>query len=95
MSDEEEEKPDEVIEVPTTKVKLIVGQGGETIKFIQKKSKCRLQVEKTEEALEVRSFPFPSFPHSAVRSRLLCCCSCGGSPFSLALAKRTSVFRRG
>lgn len=36
-------------------MKLIVGQGGETIKYIQKKSKCRLQVEKTEEMLEARA----------------------------------------
>ena len=43
-SDEEEEKPDAEIEVPEHKVKLIVGPGGEKIKFIQRKSKCRIQV---------------------------------------------------
>ena len=49
--DDEEEKPFETIEVPTSKVKLIVGAGGETIKWIQKKSKARLQVLKTEAVL--------------------------------------------
>ena len=49
--DEQEEKPFETIEVPTSKVKLIVGAGGETIKWIQKKSKARLQVLKTEDVL--------------------------------------------
>ena len=53
-------------QVPTTKVKLIVGQGGETIKFIQKKSKCRLQVEKTEEQLEARRLH--SLSHSSIYS---------------------------
>ena len=49
--DGEEEKPTEVIVVPTNKVKLIVGAGGENIKLIQRKSKARLQVLKKEEAL--------------------------------------------
>ena len=40
---DDEEKPDEEIEVPSNKVKLIIGAGGENIKKIQKKSKCRLQ----------------------------------------------------
>ena len=31
-------------QVPTHKVKLVVGAGGEKIGFIQKKSKCRVQV---------------------------------------------------
>ena len=49
--DGDEEQPTEVIVVPTNKVKLIVGAGGDTIKHIQKKSKARLQVLKKEEAL--------------------------------------------
>ena len=49
--DGDEEQPTEVIVVPTNKVRLIVGAGGETIKHIQKKSKARLQVLKKEEAL--------------------------------------------
>jgi hypothetical protein len=32
-----------VIEVPANKVKLMVGPGGERIKLIQRKSKCRVQ----------------------------------------------------
>jgi ElaB/YqjD/DUF883 family membrane-anchored ribosome-binding protein len=49
--DDDEEKPYETIEVPTSKVKLIVGAGGENIKWIQKKSKARLQVLKTDAVL--------------------------------------------
>ena len=48
---DEEEKPDEEIEVPDNKVKLIIGAGGENIKRIQKKSKARLQVKKKGEEL--------------------------------------------
>jgi hypothetical protein len=32
------------IEVPANKVKLVIGAGGEKIKWIQRKSKCRVQV---------------------------------------------------
>jgi hypothetical protein len=55
--EEEEEKasvedtPDEVIEVPNNKVKLIIGAGGENVKALQKKSGARIQVLKSEEAL--------------------------------------------
>ena len=31
-------------QIPAHKVKLFVGAGGEKIKFIQRKSKCRIQV---------------------------------------------------
>ena len=31
-------------QIPAHKVKLVVGAGGEKIKFIQKKAKCRIQV---------------------------------------------------
>lgn len=48
---DDEEKPDEEIEVPDNKVKLIIGAGGENIKKIQKKSKARLQVKKKGEEL--------------------------------------------
>lgn len=41
---DEEELPDQEIQVPEHKVKLIVGAGGEKIKFIQRKSKCQIQV---------------------------------------------------
>jgi len=55
--EEEEEKasvedtPDEVIEVPNNKVKLLIGAGGENVKALQKKSGARIQVLKSEEAL--------------------------------------------
>ena len=41
---DEEEVPDQEIQIPEHKVKLVVGPGGDKIKFIQRKSKCRLQV---------------------------------------------------
>lgn len=41
---DEEELPDQEIQVPEHKVKLIVGPGGEKIKHIQRKSKCQIQV---------------------------------------------------
>ena len=41
-----EEKPDETVEIPDNKVKLVIGAGGENIRRIQKKSGCRLQVKK-------------------------------------------------
>jgi hypothetical protein len=41
---DDEVVPDKEIQVPEHKVKLIVGAGGEKIKFIQKKSKCQVQV---------------------------------------------------
>ena len=41
---DEEILPDQEIQVPEHKVKLIVGPGGEKIKYIQRKSKCQIQV---------------------------------------------------
>eukprot|EP00884_Botryococcus_braunii_P012232 jgi/Botrbrau1/21009/Bobra.0144s0025.1 len=48
---DEEEKPDVEIQIPTNKVKLMVGPGGEKIKYIQRKAKCRIQVKKEEDEL--------------------------------------------
>lgn len=42
--EEEEPTPDLEIQVPTSRVKLIIGPGGTKIQEIQKKSKCRVQV---------------------------------------------------
>lgn len=53
IKEEEEEKADQELQIPAHKVKLVVGAGGEKIKFIQKKAKCRIQVKKDEEDLEV------------------------------------------
>lgn len=39
-----EDEPDVTIKVPAHKVKLIIGAGGEKIKWIQRKSKARVQV---------------------------------------------------
>jgi uncharacterized spore protein YtfJ len=41
--EDEEEKPDEVLEIPANKLKLVIGPGGEKIKEIERKSKCRIQ----------------------------------------------------
>jgi len=48
---EGEPEPDATITLPTKKVKLIIGKGGETIGMIQKKSKARLQVKKTDDMI--------------------------------------------
>ena len=48
VDSDSEEEPDAVIHVPINKVKLVVGPGGEKIKHIQRKSKCRLQVNVTD-----------------------------------------------
>ena len=45
------EDPDEVIEIPTTRVRLVIGAGGANVKELMKKSGARIQVMKTEEAL--------------------------------------------
>ena len=42
---DEDDNPDQEIQIQEHKVKLVVGPGGEKIKFIQRKSKCRLQVK--------------------------------------------------
>ena len=44
IGEEAEEAADVEIQIPAHKVKLVVGAGGEKIKFIQKKTKCRIQV---------------------------------------------------
>ena len=41
---ESEEEADVEIQIPEHKVKLIIGAGGDKIKHIQRKSKCRVQV---------------------------------------------------
>ncbi len=40
---DEEETPDVEFQLPAHKVKLMIGPGGEKIKWIQRKSKCRVQ----------------------------------------------------
>jgi len=48
---DEEEVADVEIQVPENKVKLVIGPGGTKINEIQRKSKCRVQLKKTEEEL--------------------------------------------
>ena len=50
---ETEDRPDECIELPDNKVKLVIGAGGENIKRIQKKSNCRLQVRKKSKDMSI------------------------------------------
>ena len=39
-----EEEPEVELQLPANKVKYMVGQGGDKIKYIQRKTKCRIQV---------------------------------------------------
>lgn len=39
-----EEEPDVELQIPANKIKYMVGQGGDKIKYIQRKTKCRVQV---------------------------------------------------
>lgn len=45
------EVPDEVIEIPASRLKLVIGAGGINVKELTKKSGARIQVMKTDEAL--------------------------------------------
>jgi len=58
---DKEPEPDAVVTIPTNKVKLLVGKGGETIGFIQKKSKARLQVKKEDDAIFGQANAFGAF----------------------------------
>lgn len=51
VESDSEEEPDLEIKIPSNKVKLVIGAGGEKIKEIQKKSKARIQVKKDEKDL--------------------------------------------
>lgn len=44
-----EEEPDVELQLPANKVKYMVGQGGDKIKYIQRKTKCRIQVRALSE----------------------------------------------
>ncbi|GAB4819937.1 hypothetical protein N2152v2_006983 [Parachlorella kessleri] len=60
-SDDEEPEADVEIQIPAHKVKLVVGAGGEKIKWIQRKSKCRIQVKKDEVDLNKAFGSGPTF----------------------------------
>jgi len=45
------EVPDEVIEIPASRLKLVIGAGGTNVKELTKKSGARIQVMKTDEDL--------------------------------------------
>jgi len=46
IKDEEEERPDMEVQIPSNKLKLVIGPGGETIKSIEKRSRCKIQHSK-------------------------------------------------
>jgi len=50
--DDKEESPDMEIEIPSNKLKLVIGLGGEKIKWIEKRTKCRIQRTKDAATLE-------------------------------------------
>jgi hypothetical protein len=50
--DDKDESPDMEIEVPSNKLKLVIGPGGEKIKWIEKRTKCRIQRTKDAATLE-------------------------------------------
>jgi len=49
--DEEEEVPDATVVIPASKVKLVIGPGGEKSREIEKRSGARIQVQRLEEDL--------------------------------------------
>jgi hypothetical protein len=51
IADDEEERPDVEIQIPAGKLKLVIGPGGDKIKEIQKRSRCRIQTTKSEAEL--------------------------------------------
>ena len=46
-----EETPDAMVDVPSNKVRLVMGPGGERIRDLQRRTKCRVQLAKTEAEL--------------------------------------------
>jgi hypothetical protein len=46
-------RPDEVIEIPAKKVRLLIGAGGANVKELMRKSKAMIQVLKSDEALNL------------------------------------------
>jgi hypothetical protein len=48
IQDDVEEQPDLEVQIPAGKLKLVIGPGGEKIKFMQRKSKTRIQHKKDE-----------------------------------------------
>ena len=77
------------IEIPTNKVKLVVGPGGARISDIQKKSKCRIQIQKKEEELN-RAFgsgPEPTKPKGS-KAKGMTTLSIYGDAKGVAIAQR-------
>lgn len=77
------------MDVPTSRVKLIIGPGGTRIQEIQKRSKCRVQVQKKDAELN-RAFGSGSIPsrprgRSAIGTTRI---SIYGDPKGVACAKR-------
>lgn len=51
IKEDDEDTPDMEVKIPANKLKLVIGAGGEKIKFIERKSKARIQHKKNEEDL--------------------------------------------
>lgn len=64
---DEEETADLEVTIPTNKVKLVIGAGGSKVQEIQRKSKCRIQIKKTEAEL---GRAFGSGPVAAAAAKL-------------------------
>lgn len=59
-----EEEPDVVLQIPANKVKYMVGQGGDKIKYIQRKTKCRVQVGAHNPLFSCNLSRFTAFGHA-------------------------------
>lgn len=68
IEEDVEEKADMEIDIPSNKLKLVIGPGGERIKAIEKQSRCRIQHTKDDTELE-RGFGVSSLK-AAVAARL-------------------------
>ena len=69
IEDDVEPKADMEIEIPANKLKSVIGPGGETIKMIEKKTKCRIQHTKDDAELQ-RGFGTGSSLAAAAAARI-------------------------
>ena len=65
----------EALQVPAHKVKLFVGPGGEKIKWIQRKSKCRVQVPVQIDIAPNAAGAAPGHWSASARDVLGSCCT--------------------
>ena len=53
IDDEDEERPDLEVTIPAKAVKRVIGPSGETIKGMEKKSGCKIQVKKSDMSMQL------------------------------------------